>query len=65
MEKDLQFMLITRITVENGKITSLNIKAAMLSDIDFSVSDVTASTVVGYTMIESYKIKYTSGNKAS
>ena len=48
------------VTVKEGKITGLDIQAAMLSDIDFSVADVRASTVVAYDMKESYKIKYKS-----
>lgn len=48
------------VTVKEGRITALNIQAAMLSDIDFSVSEVKASTVVAYEMTESYKIKYKS-----
>ncbi len=46
-------------TVKNGRVTALNISAGVLSVIDFSVSDVTASSVVGYELTESYKVKYT------
>ena len=46
------------LTVKDDRITALNIQAAMLSDIDFSVADVRASTVIAYEMTESYKIKY-------
>ena len=52
-------------SVKQGRVTSLNISAAVLSDIDFSVADVRASTVVGYEMTESYKIKYTTDKKNS
>ena len=45
-------------TVKDGRVASLNIRAGMLTDIDFSVSDVTASTVVGYELTEKYKIVY-------
>ncbi len=45
-------------TVKKGRITSLNISAGVLSVIDFSVADVSASTVVGYEMTENYKIRY-------
>lgn len=47
------------LTVKKGRITSLGINAGVLSVIDFSVADVSANTVVGYEMTESYKIKYT------
>ena len=50
-------------TVRQGRVTSMNIRAAVLSDIDFSVADVKAKAVVGYEMTESYKIKYTGENK--
>ena len=50
------------VTVKEGRITKLDIQAAMLSDIDFSVADVKASTVVSYEMTEIYKIKYKSEN---
>ena len=46
------------VTVKDGMVSSLNIQAAVLSDIDFSVADVKASAVVAYEMTESYKIKY-------
>lgn len=46
-------------TVKKGRITALNISAGVLSVIDFGVADVSANTVVGYEMTESYKIKYT------
>ena len=45
-------------TVKDGRVASLNIRAAMLTDIDFSVSDVTASTVVGYELTEKFNITY-------
>ncbi len=45
-------------TVKDDRVSSLNIRAAMLADIDFSVSDVTASTVVVYELTEKYKIVY-------
>ncbi len=45
-------------TVKDGRTASLSIKAAMLADIDFSVSDVKASTIVGYEMTEKYSIVY-------
>ena len=48
------------VSVKESRISNLNIQAAMLSDIDFSVADVRASTVVGYDMKETYKIKYKS-----
>ncbi len=51
------------ITVSDGRITAFNIQAAMISDIDFSVADVKASTVVAYEMTENYKIKYNNENK--
>lgn len=47
------------VTVKNDRIESMSINAAMLADIDFSVSDVTASTIIGYEMTEKYKIRYT------
>lgn len=51
------------LTVKDGRITTLNIQAAMLSDIDFCVADTKASTIIAYEMTESYKIKYDdSGN---
>lgn len=46
------------VTVKQGRVSSLDISTAVLSDIDFSVADVRASTIVGYEMTESYKIKY-------
>ncbi len=46
-------------TVKDGRIESLNIKAAMIADISFSVADVKASTIVGYEMTEKYNIVYT------
>ena len=46
------------LTVRQGRVTSMNIRAAVLSDVDFSVADVKAKAVVGYEMTESYKIKY-------
>ena len=46
------------LTVKDGRITTLNIQAAMLSDIDFCVADTKASTIIAYEMTESYKIKY-------
>ena len=45
-------------TVKKGRITSLDIGTGVLSVVDFSVADVRASTVVGYEMTESYKVKY-------
>ena len=45
-------------TVKDDRVESLTIKAAMLADIDFSVADVVASTVVGYEMTEKYNIVY-------
>ena len=45
-------------TVKNGRVAALDIRAGMLTDIDFSVSDVTASAVVGYELTEKYKIVY-------
>ncbi len=53
------------VTVKNGKITAFDIRAGMLADITFSVADVKASTVVGYELTESYKIKYTKDDKNS
>ena len=47
------------VTVKDNKIESMSINAAMLADIDFSVADINASTIVGYEMTEKYKIKYT------
>jgi hypothetical protein len=44
--------------VKKGRTSALDISAGMLSVIEFSVADVCASTVVGYEMTESYKIKY-------
>ena len=46
------------VIVKQGKVSSINIQAAMLSDVDFSVADVKASAVISYEMKESYKIKY-------
>lgn len=46
------------ITVRDDRISDISINAAMLADIDFSVADVTASTIIGYEMTEKYKIKY-------
>ena len=46
------------VTVKNGRVSNLNIQAAVLSDIDFSVADVKASAVIAYEMTETYKIKY-------
>lgn len=54
---------IITVTVKHDRVTTLNISAAVLSDIGFSVADVKASTIVGYEMTESYKIKYTSDKK--
>ncbi len=45
-------------TVSDGKVEKLSIKAAMLADIDFSVAEVTASTIVAYEMTETYNITY-------
>lgn len=45
-------------TVKNGRVSALNIRAAMLADIDFSVSDVVAGTVVGYELTEKFSITY-------
>ena len=45
-------------TVRDGKVSSLDIRAAMLTDIDFSVSDVVAGTVVGYELTEKFNITY-------
>ena len=50
------------VTVKEGRITKLDIQAAMLSDIDFSVADVKASAVIAYEMTEIYKIKYKAEN---
>ena len=47
------------VTVKDGRVSNLNIQAAVLSDIDFSVADVKASAVICYEMKETYKIKYT------
>ena len=44
--------------VKNGEIASLDMRAAVLSDIDFSVADVKAKAVICYEMTESYKIRY-------
>ena len=49
-------------TVKEGRITKLDIQAAMLSDIDFSVAEVKASAVIAYEMTEIYKIKYKAEN---
>jgi hypothetical protein len=46
------------VVVKKGRISTLDISAGMLSVIEFSVADVCASTVVGYEMTESYKVKY-------
>ena len=45
-------------TVKDGRVSALSIRAAMLTDIDFSVSDVTAGTVVGYELTEKFNITY-------
>lgn len=45
-------------TVKDGRVSSLNIRAAMLTDIDFSVADVVATTVVGYELTEKFNITY-------
>ncbi|MBO7320264.1 MAG: fibronectin type III domain-containing protein [Clostridia bacterium] len=45
-------------TVSDGKVEKLSIKAAMLADIDFSVAEVTASTIAAYEMTETYNIIY-------
>lgn len=45
-------------TVADKRITGLSIEAAMLADIDFSVADVKASTVIGYVLTEKYSIVY-------
>ena len=50
------------VTVKEGRITKLDIQAAMLSDIDFSVAEVKASAVIAYEMTEIYKIKYKAEN---
>ena len=42
----------------DGRVSSLDIRAAMLTDIDFSVSDVVAGTVVGYELTEKFNITY-------
>ncbi len=47
------------IKIKDDRISDISISAAMLADIDFSVADVTASTIIGYDMTEKYKIKYT------
>ncbi len=44
--------------VKDGKVSVLSIKAAMLADIDFSVAEMKASTIVGYEMKEKYNIIY-------
>ncbi len=44
--------------VKDGRVSTLNIRAAMLTDIDFSVADVVASTVVGYELTEKFSIDY-------
>lgn len=45
-------------TVKDGRVSSLSIRAAMLTDIDFSVSNVSAGTVVGYELTEKFNITY-------
>ena len=45
-------------TVSDGRVSKLSVRAAMLADIDFSVADVTASTIVAYEMTENYNIVY-------
>ena len=45
--------------VTDRKISVFKISAAVLSDIEFSVSDVTASTVIGYELTERYEVRYT------
>ncbi len=44
--------------IENRKITLFKVSAAVLSNISFSVSDVKASTIVGYGLSEQYKVTY-------
>lgn len=46
------------VTVSGGKIKKLSITASALSDITFSISDVRATTLVGYGLKESYDISY-------
>ena len=45
-------------TVSEGRVSKLSIRAAMLADIDFSVAEVAASTVICYEMTETYNIIY-------
>lgn len=47
-----------KLTVSDNRVSKLSIRAAMLTDIDFSVADVKASTVVGYELTEKYSIVY-------
>lgn len=47
-----------KLTVKKGRITSLDMRAAVLSDIQFSVAEVKANAVICYEMTESYKVKY-------
>lgn len=46
------------IKVTDRKIAVLKVDAAVLSNITFTVSDVRASTVIGYEMKERYEIRY-------
>lgn len=44
--------------IKDSRVSLLSIRAAMLADINFSVSSVTADTIVGYEMTEKYNIVY-------
>ncbi len=44
--------------IKDRRITLFKVSAAVLSDISFSVSDVKASTIVGYGLSEQYKMTY-------
>ena len=45
-------------TVSDGRVSKLSIKAAMLADIGFAVADVKANSIVSYEMTETYSVVY-------